>query len=86
MILLLVLIFAGFLRHLVPMVFGSPKGPGGTVLADARPEELGAGKLAILPMAILVALVIVLGFYIPQPLQTLIRDAVHVLGQGAPAQ
>jgi hypothetical protein len=37
-------------------------------------------------MAILVALVIVLGFYIPQPLQTLIRDAVQVFGQGAPSQ
>ncbi len=85
MIVLLVVIFAGFLRHLVPMVFGSPGGPGRAVLADTRPGGAGAGKLEILPMAILVALVIVLGFYIPQPLQTLIRDAVKVLGQGVPA-
>jgi len=86
MILLLVVIFAGFLRHLVPMVFGSPKGPGSAVPSDAWPGEHGAGMLAILPMVILVALVVVLGFYIPQPLQTLIRDAVHVFGQGAPPQ
>jgi hydrogenase-4 component F len=84
MILLLVVIFAGFLRHLVPMVFGSTKRPGRAVPADARPGEDRAGKLAILPMAILVGLVIILGFYIPQPLQTLIRDAVQVFGQGAP--
>ena len=84
MILLLVVVFAGFLRHLVPMVFGSPKGPGRAITADSRPGEYSAGKLAILPMAILVALVIVLGFYVPQPLQTLIRDAVQVFGQGAP--
>jgi hydrogenase-4 component F len=83
MILLLVVIFAGFLRHLVPMVFGSPEGPGWAVSADERLGEHGEGKLAILPMGILLALVIVLGFYIPQPLQTLIRDAVQVFGQGA---
>jgi hydrogenase-4 component F len=80
MILLLVLIFAGFLRHLVPMVFGSPRGVG---LLE-RPGERGAGVLALVAMGCLVAFVVVLGLYVPQPLQTLIRDAVQVFGQGAP--
>jgi hypothetical protein len=35
-------------------------------------------------MGILVVLVVVLGLYVPQPLQTLIREAVQVFGQGAP--
>jgi hydrogenase-4 component F len=85
MILLLVLVFAGFLRHLVPMVFGSPKGPGRALTASARPGGQGEGALALLPMAILAVLVVVLGLYLPQPLQTLIRDAVQVFGQGAPS-
>ncbi len=83
MILLLVVVFAGFLRHLVPMVFGSPKGPDMTVLASEQPGERGAGVLAVLAMGILVVLVVVLGVYVPQALQTLIRDAVQVFGQGA---
>jgi hypothetical protein len=66
------------------MVFGSPKGPGMAVPAYERPGERGAGSLAILAMGILVVLVVVLGLYVPQPLQTLIRDAVQVFGQGAP--
>jgi hydrogenase-4 component F len=80
MILLLVVIFAGFLRHLVPMVFGSPSGRG----VVERPGERGVGVLALVAMGTLVALVVVLGLYVPQPLQTLIRDAVQVFGQGAP--
>ena len=86
MILLLVVVFAGFLRHLVPMVFGSPSRREGGPLAERGRETDGMGVLAVVPMAILVALVVVLGFYIPQPLQTLIRDAVQVFGQGAPSQ
>jgi hydrogenase-4 component F len=85
MILLLVVVFAGFLRHLVPMVFGSPKGPGKALIPDMRPGKHGEPMLAILPMAVLVTLVVVLGFYIPQPLQTLISDAAQILGQGAAA-
>ncbi len=83
MILLLVVVFAGFLRHLVPMVFGSPKRPGRFIPPDAHPEGDREGILEAVPMAILVVLVVILGFYIPQPLQVLIRDAAQVLGQGA---
>jgi len=84
MILLLVVVFAGFLRHLVPMVFGSPRGRGLAERASEEPGERGAGTLAVLAMGILAVLVVVLGIYVPQPLQTLIRDAVQVFGQGGP--
>jgi len=83
MILLLVLVFAGFIRQLVPMVFGRPEsGKSAQLGGTERKDDMGA--LAILPMAILAALVVILGFYMPQPLQTLIRDAVQVV-QGAPS-
>jgi hydrogenase-4 component F len=82
MILLLVVVFAGFLRHLVPMVFGSPP-PGKAITSDESAGPDGMGVLAVVPMLILAALVIILGFYIPQPLQTLIRDATQVFSQGA---
>ncbi len=41
------------------------------------------GVLAVVPMLVLAALVIILGFYVPQPLQTLIREATQVFSQGA---
>jgi hydrogenase-4 component F len=80
MILLLVIVFAGFLRHLVPMVFGSPPA-GKEVPAESGSRTDGMGALAIAPMVILAAFVILLGLYIPQPLQTLIRDATQVFNQ-----
>jgi len=86
MILLLVVIFAGFIRNLAPMVFGNPRESGKAVPAEATIGRDDMGALAILPMAVLAALVIILGFYMPGPLQTLIRDAVQVFGQGVPAQ
>ncbi len=82
-ILFLVVIFAGFIRNLVPMVFGNPTESGRGVPADALTGRDDLGALAVIPMAVLAVAVIVLGFYVPQPLQTLIRDAVQVL-QGAP--
>jgi len=83
MILLLVLVFAGFIRQLVPMVFGRPEsGKSAQLEGTERKDDMGA--LAILPMVILAALVVILGFYMPQPLQTLIREAVRVV-QGAPS-
>jgi hydrogenase-4 component F len=82
MIILLVVVFAGFLRHLVPMVFGNPAS-GKAVPTEKGTGTDGMGAFAVVPMLILAALVIVLGFYIPQPLQTLIRDATQVFAQGA---
>ncbi len=82
MIILLVVVFAGFLRHLVPMVFGNPA-TGKAVPSEKGLGTDGMGVLAVAPMLILASLVIVLGFFVPQPLQTLIRDATQVFSQGA---
>ena len=84
MLLLLVVIFAGFLRQLVPMIFGNPKDSGMAVPTDAMTQRDDMGAMALLPMVVLAILAIILGFYMPQPLQTLIRDAVQVFGQGVP--
>ncbi len=65
------------------MVFGSPWSGKSAPLGNAEVKD-DMGALAILPMLILAALVVILGFYMPQPLQTLIRDAVQVV-QGAPS-
>jgi len=82
MIVLLALVFAGFMRHLVGMAFGSPKETGRVVQDLPLAGHGDSGPMAIVPMVILAAVVVVLGFYMPQPLQTLIRDAVQVFGQG----
>ncbi len=82
MIFLLVIVFAGFLRHLVRMVFGNPKETGRNVAAHSLAGQDELGALATLPMVLLATIVVVLGFYMPSPLQTLLRDAVQVLELG----
>lgn len=83
MMLFLVVVFAGFMRHLLSMSFGTPKATGRVVPDLPLAGHGDSGPLAILPMAILVVVVVVLGFYVPGPLQVLIRGAVQVMGQGA---
>ena len=72
-ILFLVVTFAVFLRHLIKMIFGSP-------LSEMKKSEMG--KLAILPMVILGSLVVILGIYIPEQLQTLIQNASTIINNG----
>ncbi|AIC14916.1 hydrogenase 4 subunit F [Nitrososphaera viennensis] len=72
----LVVIFAGFMKHTVRMVFGAPKEPGKRMPEDAAMH--GTGKLAVVPMLVLAALVVMLGFYIPEPLQALANDVMAV--------
>lgn len=69
--LLLVVIFAGFTKHVIKMVFGNPRN-------GMKQDDLGL--LAVIPMVILCALTIILGFYLPETLHTLIADAMKVLG------
>jgi len=76
-----VVIFAGLTRHLMPMVFGNPKESGMKVSADALAKKDEMGWLSVLPMVILVVFLVILGFYILQPLQTLILDAIQVFNQ-----
>jgi hydrogenase-4 component F len=81
----LFVIFAGFMRHLIKMVFGSPKESSkeGRMLEDAAMRKDDMGRLAVIPMIILAAIAIILGFYIPQPMQTLAGDVIQVFNQGS---
>jgi hydrogenase-4 component F len=76
----LLVIFAGFMRHLIRMVFGSPKEPGKRIPADVAKRD--EGPLAIAPMLILAAFVVMLGFYVPQPIQELAGDVAQIFNQG----
>ena len=69
----LIVMFAGFMTHLVNMVFGEP-------IKEMKKGDLG--KLSILPMAILIILALILGFYVPEPLQTLINDVFNIITYG----
>lgn len=71
MIIFLVVIFAGFMKHLVRMIFGSPE-------KEMKRGELG--KLSVIPMIILSALTIIFGIYIPEQLSSLTNDAASVIG------
>ncbi len=79
-----VVIFAGFMRHLIRMVFGQPKLSGrGSALpqgGDAMRKD-DMGLFAVIPMIVLAALAIILGLYIPQPLQTLANNVMDVFDQ-----
>ncbi len=72
-ILFLVVTFAVFLRHVIRMVFGNPP-------PEIKNESMG--KLAIIPVVILGALVFILGVYIPEQLQTLVHNASDIINQG----
>lgn len=71
MMIFLVVIFAGFIKHLVRMSFGNPE-------KEIKQGELG--KLAIIPMMILGALTIIFGIYIPDQLRELTNDAATIIG------
>jgi len=58
-----VLVFVGFLKHLIVMEF-----------SEETVERGEAGLLTILPPAVLLALLIFIGFYIPEPIMILIKS------------
>lgn len=68
-ILFLVIIFAGFGKHLIKMLFGNPK-------LEMIKEEW---KISVLPMVILVSIIFVMGIYVPEPLNLLIEDASSII-------
>jgi hydrogenase-4 component F len=69
-LLLLALIFVGFLRFISAMVFGKP----------ADPVEQGeANALTIVPPVVLLALLITLSVYLPEPLKIWINAAVTLI-------
>ena len=67
---LLLLVFAGFLRHMVSMLFSS----------DAPPEPVGESNyLTIVPPVLLLLLFVAAGFYLPAPIRTLIDSAASLI-------
>lgn len=63
----ILLVFAGFFRHVFAMLFGTP------------PEDIKKGEIndwTILPITALALILIVVGLYIPSPLQLLINQSV----------
>lgn len=70
LLLFIALIFAGFIRHLVRMVFGSP--PAGMTKGEM-------GKLSVIPMVMLAVLALVLGVHIPEPLQVLSNNIAELI-------
>ncbi|HEY8110636.1 MAG TPA: hydrogenase 4 subunit F [Candidatus Nitrosotenuis sp.] len=71
MMIFLIVIFAGFIKHLVSMIFGTPE-------KEMKKGELG--KLSIIPMIILGILTIILGIYLPDHLRELTNDASSIIG------
>lgn len=65
----LIIIFAGFGKHLVKMVFGNPK-------LEMIKENW---DISVIPMIILVFVIFVMGIYVPDPLQLLIEDASRIV-------
>ncbi|MCX6712920.1 MAG: proton-conducting transporter membrane subunit, partial [Candidatus Vogelbacteria bacterium] len=66
----LALAFAGFLRHISHMVFGE------------KPDEMEKGEAniwTVIPPATLAILLIILSFYLPAPLKTLLINAAGII-------
>ncbi|MCX6651617.1 MAG: hydrogenase 4 subunit F [Methanomassiliicoccales archaeon] len=70
---LIVVIFAAFMAHISKMVFGEP--PAGM-------EKGEVSKLGLIPMIVLVAVILVMGLYIPELLNGALTDIVHLFGGG----
>lgn len=64
-----VLVFAGFLKHVTAMVFSE------------RPKEVSPGEArtgTLVPLITLVAILLFLGFFIPQPIMSIINSAASM--------
>lgn len=85
----IVIAFFGIMLHINRMVFGTAEN-GETKIASNQHSENGETKIFNLPLSCKLALliaaipVLVLGFYIPQPLQDLLTQAAAVLTKPSP--
>ena len=71
-LLLLVVVFVGMGATVLAVVQGEPP-------ERARATRYRDGGLGVAPIAVLLALVLVLGLWIPEPLSRLLRDAAALL-------
>jgi hydrogenase-4 component F len=76
MLLLLLIVFTGMGRTVLTMVQGAPS-------LEATRTSYRDGLLTGLPVALSLALVLLLGLHIPDPLEALLRDAAGFL-EGSP--
>jgi hydrogenase-4 component F len=70
LLLFLVIIFAGFIRHLIKMIFGSP---------SPKITRGDMGKLSVIPMLILAALAVILGLHVPHSLHILTNQIANLM-------
>lgn len=71
---LLLLVFVGFLRHIVGMAFSDRSD------SDPAPGTIGESNLlTIMPPVLLLALFVVAGFYLPAPVKSLITSAATLI-------
>ncbi|MHB8793217.1 MAG: proton-conducting transporter transmembrane domain-containing protein [Thermoleophilia bacterium] len=76
---LLLLVFAGFLKHIVSMVYNSDAAEvaaGGSVPLEETGES---NYLTLVPPVLLLLLFIIGGFYLPAPVRSLIDSAVTMI-------
>lgn len=73
-LLLLLLVFAGFLRHIVGMTLSGYKAPDTTPIAFGE-----SGYLTVIPPILLLSLLIVAGFYLPAPIKSLLDSAASLI-------
>jgi hydrogenase-4 component F len=71
---LLLLVFAGFLRHIVGMTL-SPASS-----TDTTPETIGESNyLTVAPPVFLLTLLVIAGFYLPEPIKSIITSAASLI-------
>lgn len=95
MLVLLLVVFCGMGWTVLQLVQGKPTPPaggdeagsesaaaGGEPSAPGRPAQSERDSFAtVAPIALAMGAVLLLGFYVPPPLEALLRDAAHLLGE-----
>jgi len=74
LLLALILVFVGFLRHANSMLFGS---------TEVMPEKGEFNALTLIPLFVLLAAIILLSFYLPPPVARLIDGATQIVNGSA---
>lgn len=77
----LTVIFIGMARTVLPVVLGEPPVRPAAATA-AAPEPYRDSLFSILPLLVLMTIMLVLGVFIPRPLNNLLTDAAKLLGGG----
>ncbi len=70
LLLALILVFVGFLRHTVAMLYGEP---------SEGVSEGEAGALTLIPLFVILGAIVLISFYLPEPISRLIDGAVDII-------